>query len=154
MNQTSFDFLGYLICNVLYDSLQIAETGKLIEQMVLLVRSTLYFGYESEGKTTTLFMNIKNKLYDYPKINQKNFWQKWFDIEVKTKGKEDSMKQNIILDICSRLLEIEVSKIITKYILEEINKKAFGKESEIGKETQKLFMKKITSTKYTNQLQI
>ena len=99
-------------------------------------------------------MSIKNKLYDYPKISQKNFWLKWFDIEVKTRGDEDSIKQTIILDICSRLLEIEVSKVIVKNIVEEVNKKVFGKETDMGKETQQLFMTKITSTKYTNQSQI
>ena len=148
----SFKFLGFLIYNVLVESLQIAETDKLLEEIYLLIKSTMHFGIEYKGKTKTLFQAIKSKLRDYPKITQKNFWNIWFENEMKIhKDHGDSIKQSVILSICSKMVELEITKIIIKDILDDLDKTAFGKNSEVGNQTQQIYLKKIKDAKYINK---
>ena len=146
----SFKFLAFLIYNVLVESLQIAETDKLLEEIYLLIKSTMYFGIEYKGRTKTLFYALKLKIRDFPKITQKNFWNVWFENEMKNhKDHGDSIKQSVILSICSKMVELEIIKIIIKDILDDLNKNSFGLNSEIGNQTQQMYMKKITDAKYT-----
>ncbi len=152
LQSNSFSFLGFLIYNVLVESLQMAETDKLLEEVYLLIKSTMYFGIEHKKKTKTLFEDIKSKIRDYPIITQKYFWNIWFDKEISAKKeKGDSIKQIVILNICSRLVELEVSKIIIKDILDDLNNKAFEKSPEMGNQTQKMYIRKITQSKYTSK---
>ena len=146
----SFTFLRFLIYNVLVEILQIAETDKLFEEVYLLIKSTIYFGTEYKKKTLTLFENLKKKIRNYPFINQKNFWNIWFEKEMEAKNdKGDSTKQIIILNICSRMTELELSKMFVKDILDDLNQKAFEKSVEMGNQTQKMYLKKIKQVKYT-----
>ena len=147
----SFSFLKFLIYNVLVESLQIAENDKLLEEVYLLIKSTMHFGIDHKGKTKTLFHDMKDKIRDFPKINQKNFWNIWFEKEIDIlKDKGDATKQIVILNICSKMVELEISKIIIKDILDDLNKNAFEDNSEMGNQTQKMYMRKITDTKYGN----
>ena len=149
LQSNSFSFLGFLIYNVLVESLQMAETDKLLEEVYLLIKTTLYFGIEHKKKTKTLFEDLKTKIRNYPLITQKYFWNIWFDKEISAKKeKGDSIKQIVILNICSRLVELEVSKVIIKDILDDLNNNAFEKSPEMGNQTQKMYMRKITQTKY------
>ena len=145
----SLKFLRFLIYNVLVESLQVAETDKLLEEIYLLIKSTLFFGIEDKGKTITIFHTLRKKLRDYPKINQKNFWNIWLEKELKLKRERgDSTKQIIILNICSKMVELEMDKTIIKNIIDDLNKNALGENSEMGKQTQKMYMKKIADAKY------
>ena len=145
----SFQFLRSLIYNVLVESLQVAETDKLLEEIYLLIKSTMFFGIEDKGKTITIFHNLRKKLRDYPKVNQKNFWNIWFEKEMKLKrDRGDSTKQIIILNICSKMVELEMDKMIIKNIIDDLNNNAFGENSEMGKQTQKMYMRKIADAKY------
>ena len=147
----SFSFLKFLIYNVLVESLQIAESDKLLEEVYLLIKSTMHFGIDYKGKTKTLFQGMKAKIRDFPKINQKNFWNIWFEKEIKIKKDHgDATKQIVILNICSKMVELEISKIIVKDILDDLNKNAFGESSEMGNQTQKMYMRKITDAKYSS----
>ena len=151
----SFKFLGFLIYNVLVETLQVAETDKLLEEVYLLIKSTMYYGIDNKGKTQTLFKGIKSKIRNYPKITQKNFWNIWFENEIKIKKSSgDSTKQIIILNICSKMIELEISKTIIKNIIDDLNNKAFGENSEMGNQTQKMYIKKITETKYLSKAKI
>ena len=97
-----------------------------------------------------MFYALKLKIRDFPKITQKNFWNVWFENEMKNhKDHGDSIKQSVILSICSKMVELEIIKIIIKDILDDLNKNAFGLNSEIGNQTQQMYMKKITDAKYT-----
>ena len=150
LQPNSFSFLGFLIYNVIVEILKVAETKKVLTELYLLIKSAMYFGLEYKGKTKTLFETMKEKIKDYPKFNQKNFWYIWYEKEIKSKkDKGDAIKQKIILDICSKMLELEKDKIIIKDIIDDLNNKAFGDKSEMGTQTQKMYMKKITEAKYT-----
>jgi hypothetical protein len=146
----SFSFLSFLIYNVLVEFLQMAETDELLEEVYLLIKSTMYFGIERKKKTLTLFEHLKTKIRNYPLINQKYFWDIWFEKEIETKKDNgDSTKQIIILNICSRMTELEISKTIIKDILDDLSHKAFEKSEEMGKQTEKMYLKKIKQVKYT-----
>ena len=148
----SFQFLRSLIYNVLVESLQVAETDKLLEELYLLIKSTMFFGIEDKGKTITIFHTLRKKLRDYPKVYQKNFWNIWFDKEIKLKrDRGDSTKQIIILNICSKMVELEMDKMIIKNIIDDLNNNAFGENSEMGKQTQKMYMRKIADAKYNTK---
>ena len=109
----------------------------------------MFFGIEDKGKTITIFHNLRKKLRDYPKVNQKNFWNIWFEKEMKLKrDRGDSTKQIIILNICSKMVELEMDKMIIKNIIDDLNNNAFGENSEMGKQTQKMYMRKIADAKY------
>ena len=146
----SFKFLAFLIYNVLVESLQMAETDNLLEEVYLLIKSTMYFQIEYKGKSKTLFNAMKEKIRDFPKVNQKNFWNVWFEKELEIKrDRGDANKQIIILNICSKMVELEISKIIIKDFVDGLIKNAFGENSEMGNQTSKMFMRKITEAKYT-----
>jgi uncharacterized coiled-coil protein SlyX len=146
----SFSFLSFLIYNVLVEFLQMAETDELLEEVYLLIKSTMYFGIERKKKTLTLFEHLKTKIRNYPLINQKYFWDIWFEKEIEAKKDNgDSTKQIIILNICSRMTELEISKTIIKDILDDLSHKAFEKSVEMGKQTEKMYLKKIKQVKYT-----
>ena len=150
LQPNSFVFLGFLIYNVIVEILNVAETNKLLTELYLLIKSSMYFGIELKGKTKTVFQALKSKIKDYPKFNQKNFWYIWYQKEMRIKKDNgDSTKQKIILNICSKMLELEKDKIIIKDIIDDLNNKAFGDKSEMGSQTQKMYMKKITDAKYT-----
>jgi hypothetical protein len=152
LQQNSFSFLGFLIYNVLVESLQVAETDKLLEEIYLLIKSTMYFGVEHKKKTKTLFEDIKSKIRDYPIINQKRFWNTWFEKELDTKkDKGNATKQAIILNICSKMIELEIYRIVIKDMLDDLNDKTFQITSEMGQQTQKMYMKKITEAKYSSK---
>ena len=155
MQPNSFKFLGFLIYNVLVGSLQMAETEKLLEEVYLLIKSSMYFGVEIKGKTQTLFHYIKTKLRDYPKIIKNNFWYIWFENEIKVKKDGgDSTKQLIILDICSKMIQLEISKTTIKNLLDYLNTKAFGENSEMGTHTQKMYIRKITEAKFLSKAKL
>ena len=155
LQPSSFKFLGFLIYEVLVYSVQKAETEKLLEEVYLLIKSSMYFGVEYKGNTKTLFHYIKSKIRDYPKIIQNNFWHIWFENEIKAKKDDgDSTKQLIILDICSKMVQLEISKTTIKNLLDYLNSKAFGENSEMGTHTQKMYIKKITEAKYLSKAKI
>jgi len=129
--------------------LQVADSYKLLEEVYLLIKSTLYFGYEHKKKTQTLFQYLKSKIKDYPKINQINFWNIWYDDELnKKKDKEELTKQSIILDLCDKMLELQISKMTIVNILDNLRIKSFSEFAEINSQTQELYVKKIKEAKY------
>ena len=88
------------------------------------------------------------------KIRQENFWQKWYDIELKKneKNKDDvEFKQNIMYDICKTLIQLELPKTMVKNFTDSINVKEFGKGSELQVATFRTFIKFIQSANYISK---
>ena len=153
----SFKLLGYLIYNTLIGTLKIDETDKVIEEIVLLIKSSKFFGMEVKGKTITIFDNYKKKMRNTPKIVQYNFWKKKFDLDLKSakskeKNEENKIKQNIIYNIVSEMIDLKIIKSAIKSIIEKITNEIFGKESEISKKTFKVFIKQINNARYISQI--
>ena len=103
-----------------------------------------------ENKDIVGYMKLENNI---PKIKQENFWQIWFDIDLKKKTEPtDEDKQEIIYDICKTLLELEMPKSIVKKLTDAVNIKIFGKGTELQKKTFECFIKFIVNAKYVSQV--
>ena len=154
LNETSSSLLWTLIYNSLLNILKLEETDKILEETTLLIKSTKYFGTQENDKTLTLFDKNIGKIQDFSKIRQVNFWQKWYDVELKKneKNKDDiKFKQNIIYDVCKTLIRLELPKSMVKNFTDSINIKEFGKGSDLQVETFNVFIKFITSANYISK---
>ena len=154
LNENSSSLLWTLIYNSLLNILKLEENDKTLEETALLIKSTKYFGTQENDQTVTLFDKNILKIQDLPKIRQANFWQKWYDIELKKneKNKDDvQFKQSIIYEVCKILIQLELPKSMVKNFTDSINIKEFGKGSELQVETFKVFIKFITSANYISK---
>ena len=135
----------------LISTLKMEETDKILEDIVLLIKCSTYFGIQEEQETKTLFEKNKAKIRDLPKIKQDNFWKKWYDLEIarNEKNKDDiKFKQSIIYEICQTLIQLELPKSMVKNLSDHININEFGKGSELQVQTFKEIIKYITAAKY------
>ena len=155
LQKNSFKLLGNIIYNTLIGTFKLEETDKLLEEIVLLIKSTKYFGMEEKGKTKNIFDVYKKKLQSTPKVVQYNFWKKKYDIDLRNKEtKDNSTKQQIIYNIVSEMIELEIPKSTIKNITEKIANEVFGKDSELSKETFKVFIKQITKAHYISKARV
>ena len=165
LKDKSFNLLGQLIYNTLLYLLQIEENSKTLEQIVILIKSTMFFGKEeketigyfltAEKKNTVTLWNIyKPKIQGYPKVNQANLWNKWYDINLNAeKDKEnDEVKKSVILQICDIMIELELIKSFIKNTLEKLVKKVFGRNEEKNKPIMDNIVQKIVKTKYISNI--
>ena len=141
-----FQLLGTLIYNCLLYILNINETNKLLEQMVILIKSTKYFGKEIKGKTTTLWNEYKFKIQGYSKVNQNNFWEKWFNMEIKNNNK--LKKYDVIMNLSDLMIELELDKSFVKNALFALAEKEFGKESGDYTNITENILGKLKKSKY------
>ena len=168
LQKYSFLLLGFIIYNGLLFLLRCEETEEVLEECVLLFKSLKYFSIKIGGKNKTYMdgINFKSNVKKYVKINQKNFWIKWFNLELKEKqsmkknegndeiGEEEEekdllkVKQEILLKICLNMIELEIAKTTIKSICDEINDKIFGKTTDLGKQTSETYINYITLAKY------
>ena len=153
------EFLAFLIYHTLIEILKLEETDKILTQIILLIQSTIFYGVEKGDGIITIFEIKKNLFQSYPKLSQKNFWQKWFDVELEKErskvkdGKIDEiMQQNILLKICSEMIKFELQKTFIKNTLDDINSRIFGKESDLSEETKELYRTKIISARYISKI--
>ena len=150
LKDKSFHLLGILIYNSLLFVLNIEETETIIEQTVKLVKSTKFFGKEKKGTTTTLWDAYKSRIQGYSKVNQANFWNKWYDIEI-TKQLNDFQKERIIVEVCDIMIQLELNKSFIKNVIIGISEREFGKDSEESKTIFNLITEKIIKTKYISK---
>ena len=152
LKEKSFQLLGVLIYNSLLYILNIEETDKLLEQMVILVRSTKYFGKEVKKETITLWDVYKSRIQGYSKVNQANFWNKWYEVETKEETELNTFKkEKNILEICDIMIQLELTKSFVKNVTFGLSEKEFGKESEQNITTNNLITQKIINTKYISK---
>ena len=52
------------------------------------------------------------------------------------------------------MIELEIAKSTVKTITEKISNEVFGKDSELSKETFKVFIKQITNAHYISKIRI
>ena len=154
LKENSFHLLWTLINECIVSTLKCSETKTILENICLLMKSTRYFGITENGTTLTMFEKYKKVgMNNIPKIKQENFWQIWFDIDLKKKTEPTNEdKQEIIYDICKTLLELEMPKSIVKKLTDAVNIKTFGKGTELHKKTFDCFIKFIVNAKYVSQV--
>ena len=150
LKENSFHLLWTLIYNCLLSTLNLEES-KVLTDIVLLIKSTKFFGISENGITETMFAKNKQKIQQFPKIMQDNFWEKWYEIELKKiEEPKDEDKQDIICQICNTLIELELPKSMIKKKTDYINIKVFEKGSEMYKKTFDIFIKFIVNAKYVS----
>jgi hypothetical protein len=154
LKENSCHLLFQLINECILHTLKLEETDKILEEIVVLIKCTKYFGIQVKKKIETMFdLNI-NKLGDLPKLKQANFWRKWYDLELRNneKGKGDKeFKQNVIYSICQTLIALEYPKSMVKNFTDQINEKEFGKNSDTYKATFKKLIEFITGANYISK---
>ena len=151
LNSNSAHFLWSLINELVLNTLKVEETDDVLEDSVLLIKISRYFGIQEEGETKTLFDRNIPKIVKFSKITQNNFWEKWYNLELlkNEKKKDDNkFKQSIIYDICQILIKLELRKAFVKNVCNYINEKEFGKDTELHQETHKQIINYITAAKY------
>lgn len=79
--------------------------------------------------------------------------EKRYDIELKNKENknDNSVKQQVIYDIVSQMIELEIHKGLIKTIVDKISVEVFGKNSELNKQTYKVFVQQITKARYVSK---
>ena len=167
LQDKSFNLLGTLIYNTLLYMLQVEENNKTLGQIVELIKSTRYFAKEEKEKvglflseekknTITLWNVYKQKFQGYPKVNQINFWNKWYDIDLNKKQEKETekeieseeIKEELIMNLCDLIIELELNKSFIKNTLEKLIKKVFGKDEEKSKKILDNVVQKIIHAKY------
>ena len=160
LQENSFGFLENLINGILNSTLKLEETEQIIEEVVILIRSTKFFEKEINKKDKNskkkeelnLFNNMKKKLQGYNKVNQKNFWEKWFELDLNKlddEEKEDNnIREDLIIKICQEMIDLEISKSTIKNICDKFNKNTFEEGSELFIKTQKRYIKLISTSNY------
>ena len=154
LKENSFHLLWYIIYMPLISTLKLEEKDKVLEDIVLLIKCTTFFGIQEEGQTKTLFEKYNTKIQDLPKIKQDNFWEKWYALELKKneKLKDDiKFKQSIIYEICTMLLKLELPKSMVKKLSDHININEFGKGTDLQQQTFKEIIKLISSANYISK---
>ena len=157
LKEDAFKLLGNFFYNTLLGTLKIDETDKVIEEFVILIKSSRFFGIQEKGSTTTIYDFYKKKIQNTPKIVQYNYWKKRFDLDFKySKEKENKdeilLKKNIIFNIVSEMIDLKIIKSAIKSIIEKIINEIFGKDSDIGKDTFKIFINQISEAKYISKI--
>jgi len=158
LQDISFSFLENLICNILLLSLKLEEIEKNIEEMVILIKSLKFFETPKKEvsskklKTFPMYESLKKRLQDYPKFNQKNFWLKWLELDLRKKIEEedddDKVKTKLIANICKEMINLEISKSIIKNIADTLNNNIFGEGSESYIKTKDIYHDLITNALY------
>jgi hypothetical protein len=163
LKKKEFDLLGTLIYNTLLYILQIEENSQRLGEIVILLKSTRFFGIEkketvgyfkteSKKNTITLWKVYKKKFRGYSKINQANLWNKWYEINLRAeKGKnKDVVKKKVILNICEIMIELELIKTFIKNTLDKLIKKEFVDDEEKGERILQEAIRKIIVAKYSS----
>ena len=160
LQENSFGFLENLINGILNSTLKLEETEQIIEEVVILIRSTKFFEKEINKKEKNskkkeelnLFNYMKKKLQGYNKVNQKNIWEKWFELDLNKlddEEKEDNnIREDLIIKICQEMIDLEISKSTIKNICDKFNKNTFEEGSELYTKTQKRYIKLISTSNY------
>ena len=146
-----FVLLGNVIFNTLLFIINLQEDDKVLDQAVRLIKSLKNFAKEDEGDIcliikgkkkceVTLWDLYKSKIKSYQKVNQENFWFKWYKINLNNE-KEDKnnpdIKKKIIIDLLEIMTDIELDYSFIKKTIEKINEKIFENNEEKQNEIKK-----------------
>ena len=158
LQDNSFSFLETLINNIINSSVKLEETEQIIEEMVILIKSIKFFETQKKEKsskklkTITMYESMKKGLQTYTKLNQKNFWLKWFELDLKKKLEEeaddDNEKTKLIVNICNEMIMLEISKSIIKNVADTLNNNIFGEGTEKYEKTKDIYHDLITNAQY------
>ena len=161
LQENAFNYLSSLIQGLLVSMVKLPDTDTIIEQCVLLVKNTKLFAVEkvekkksSTGKVLlTIYEDRKKNIMEFVKIDLTNFWEIWFDLEIKRlkdDGEEpdEQRKTTILNDICKQMIDLKMKKTYIKKACDSINDKIYTHDSEDYIKVSKNYMKFITEARY------
>ena len=149
LKEKSFNLLGALIYNSLLFVLNIKETEEILEEIVILVKSTKYFGEETNGKTITLWEVYNSRIQGYSKVNQNNFWVQWYKME--HKNQNDKKADDIMYDLGKIMIDLKLDKSFIKNVIKGLGEKEFGKQSSESKIISDTIVENIKLARYRSK---
>ena len=75
-----------------------------------------------------MLSHYAKKIKEISRIKQDNFWQKWYDIELK---RNKDKKGVIISDIETTLIVLQFPDDIIKNLIEKLNSNEFGEKTDL-----------------------
>ena len=161
LQDASFNYLSSLISSLLVSILKLAETDMIIEESVILIKSTKFFILEipqkkGAAKTMTMYEDRINYFIEFNKVDQENFWEKWFDIDIrrlKQSGVEinDNIKEQQILKLCNDIMSMKITKTFVKKVCENACKKCFTENSDKFKKCTEVYLESLKKAKYISK---
>ena len=162
LQEYSFNFLSDMIKCILNTVLKLEETDEIIKEVVLLIKSTKFFEkevqvqnkrYSKIEQKITLYEALKKNIQSYNKICQTSLWQKWYELDLKKQEEPDNneVKESIVMNICSEIIDLEIQKTTVKKIIDSINKIIYVEDSEPYLNFQQHYLKEITNSKYISK---
>ena len=163
LQEHSFNFLLTIIKGTLNNILKLEETEKIIEEIVILIKSTKFFQKEVKkekgSKNTTknqvtIYEIMKKEIQDYSKISQDNLWKKWYDQELKKEEEQEdiNIKERILIKVCEEMIDLKISKTTIKKVIDSINKSIYGEDLENYNSLQKKYVNLIIKSKDISNL--
>ena len=163
LQEHSFNFLLTIIKGTLNNILKLEETEKIIEEIVILIKSTKFFQKEVKkekgSKNTTknqvtIYEIMKKEIQDYSKISQDNLWKKWYDQELKKEEEQEdiNIKERILIKVCEEMIDLKISKTTIKKVIDSINKSIYGEDLENYNILQKKYVNLIIKSKDISNL--
>ena len=149
LKEKSFNLLGALIYNSLLFVLNIKETEEILEEIVILVKSTKYFGEETNGKTITLWEVYNSRIQGYSKVNQNNFWLQWYKME--HKNQNDKKADDIMYYLGKIMIDLKLDKSFIKNVIKGLGEKEFGKQSSESKIISDTIVENIKLARYRSK---
>jgi hypothetical protein len=149
LKEKSFNLLGALIYNSLLFVLNIKETEQILEEIVILVKSTKYFGEETNGKTITLWEVYNSRIQGYSKVNQNNFWVQWYKME--HKNQNDKKADDIMYYLGKIMIDLKLDKSFIKNVIKGLGEKEFGKQSSESKIISDTIVENIKLARYRSK---
>ena len=158
LQEYSFNFLLTIIKGTLNTILKLEETEKIIEEIIILIKSTKFFQKEvkkekglksTTKKQVTIYEIMKKEIQDYSKITQTNLWKKWYEQELKKEEEQEdnNTKEKILIKICLEMIDLEIPKTTVKNIIDNINKTIYENEKDF-KMLQNKYLQIITTSQY------
>ncbi len=72
--------------------------------------------------------------------------------KVESKKNDESINKNIIYDMSSEMIDLQINKGTIKSILERLTNELFGKDSEASKEVLQVIKKQISQARYISKV--
>ena len=102
----------------------------------------------------------KNQYFEAEKLNEflpSKIYYDLYDIDLKNKENkqnDNKTKQDIIYELVSEMIDLEIPKGLIKTIIDKMLNEIFGKDTELSKETFKVFIQQISKAHYISKARV
>ena len=146
-------FTNNAITNILMGTVKLGQDENLDNEVLSIMKCSKHFGKEKKiKKIVTLWDDTKLLVKEFDFIYKKEFWLKWYDLEIKNNSKvnEDQLcdiQKEIIYEMSETMLDIDMSKKTIEDYLLDIMHIRFGKNEELIKVIKENIKKNLNNKK-------